>query len=138
MSGTKALTHDIGAFVDPRANPVPASGAGAVNGAAIDRQDFHSCVLLATTGAASGGPTTQTLDAKIQDSADGSTGWADVTGAATTQLTADNTETSIDFDLHATRRYIRVVQTIAFTGGASPAWPCATVLVLGGDRILPT
>lgn len=138
MSGSKALSHDIGAFVQPQANPVPTGADGTVNGAAVDRQDFLSCVLLLTAGAATGSPTGQTADAKIQDSADGATGWADVTGAAATQLTADNTESSVDVDLGSVKRYIRVVQTITLTAGTSPTWPTATILVLGGDRVLPT
>ena len=137
MSGSKALSHDIGAFVNVQANPVPTGAAGTVNGAAVDRQDYLSCVLLLTAGSATGTPSTQTANAKIQDSADGSTGWADLTGAAVTELDTDDTESYVDVDLHAAKRYIRVVQVLALSGGSSPTWPIASVLVLGGDRVLP-
>ncbi|MDB4896886.1 MAG: hypothetical protein JWN15_3148, partial [Firmicutes bacterium] len=85
-----------------------AASAGAIAGAAIDRFGYQSCVLLAKAGAATGTPTTQTFDAKLQDSADGTTGWADLVGAATTQITAANGEQHKNVDLTGARRYIRV------------------------------
>ncbi len=91
----------------------------------------HAC------GAASGSPTAQTVATKLQDSADGSTGWADVSGAAATDLTADDTEDEVDIDLSGAKRYVRVVATISFTGGTTPSIPVAATLVLAGKDELP-
>ena len=112
---------------------------GTTNGAAVDRDAFgmaQSCVLRAQSGAASGTPTTQLYDAKLQDSADGSTGWADVTGAAVTQMAADDEEQTVDVNLKMVKRYLRVVRVVAFTGGSTPAWAVAETLVLGGPHTL--
>lgn len=129
---------DIGAYVKAQAGINPQDSAAAtINGAAIDRQDFDSCVLHAAAGAATGTPTAQTVDAKLQDSADGSTGWADIAGAAITQITADNGEAEKDVVLSGAKRYIRAVITVGFTGGTSPKIPVAASVVLGGGRELP-
>lgn len=114
-----------------------ASAAGARNGAAIDRDGYDSCVLFAQAGAATGAPTTRTLDAKIQESEDGTTGWTDVEGAAIAQIAADNGSAKVNVDLSGVQRYIRVVQTVGFTGGTSPALPNSAAVVLGGPDELP-
>jgi hypothetical protein len=148
------IERNIGAYIKASKGINPANtSAGTVNGAAIDRAGigggtlFHSCVLHGACGAATGSPSAQTVDNKLQDSADGSTGWADITGASTgwaditgaalTQLTADNGEAEKDVDLSSAKRYIRVVNTVDFTGGTSPAIPVAAEVVLGGSEQLP-
>lgn len=129
---------DIGSLVKAVLGNVPvAAAAGTRNGAAIDRQGFYSCVLTAISGAVTGAPTAQTLDAKLQDSADGSTGWADITGAAIAQITAVNTLAQKDVNLSAAKRWIRVVETVGFTGGTSPTLGAAEAVVLGGADTLP-
>lgn len=133
--------QDIGAHVVYESNPKPTNdaGSGAVNGTGIDLTTIgnpKSCVLYAAGGAASGTPTTQTLDAKLQDSADNST-FADLSGAAITQITADSTEGIVDVNLSSARRYVRVVRTVAFTGGTSPAWPVDSGIVFGGSDTIP-
>jgi hypothetical protein len=134
---TFATQHDIGAEVKAVTgiNPVD-QAAGTVNGGSIDRSGFLSCVLHLACGAASGAPTAQTVDAKLQESADGSTGWSDITGAAVTQLTADNTESQVDVDLGTVKKFIRAVVTVGFTGGTSPSIPVAATVVLGGADTL--
>ena len=130
--------RNVGDYVKLVTGVAPAnSAAGAVNGAAIDRLGYESCVLRANTGAASGSPTVQTIDAKLQESDDGSTGWADITGAAVTQIAADATAAEVDVDLSGVKRYIRAVRTTAFTGGISPAWPNSVEVVLGGPVEVP-
>ena len=131
--------HDIGAFIKPEIGTKPeASTGGAVNGASIDRQGFESCVLAAHSGAVTGGPSAQTVDSKLQDSPDGSTGWVDITGAAITQITAVDTIERKNVDLAAVKRFIRVVTTVGFTGGTSPDLGVAAVVLLGGATELPT
>ena len=132
-------THnDIGAYVKAQIGISPKNAsAGATNGAAIDRQNFGSCALHVAAGAATGSPTAQTVDAKLQESADGSTGWTDITGAAITQIAADNGEAEKDVDLSSTKRYVRAVVTVSFTGGTAPAIPVAATAVFGGGNTLP-
>lgn len=135
---TVAMQRNIGAYVKVAKGINPqASAAATINGAAIDRQGYLSCVLHHACGAAAGSPTARTVDSKIQDSADGSTGWADLSGAAATQLTADNSEAEKNVDLSGAKRYIRVVETVAFTGGTTPTIPVAAEVVLAGRDTLP-
>lgn len=141
-----ALMKKLGFLFKCVIGTVPAAvSAGTRNGSAIDRTvaggvHYGTCTLFAASGAATGAPTTQTLDAKIQDSADGSTGWADykpdgTTVAAATQITAVNSSSELDVDLQGAKRYIRVVEVVAFTGGTTPTLGAQTVIVLGGaDR----
>lgn len=85
------------------------------NGAAVNVRDYvGKGKLTLATGA--GGGTTPTYDAKVQESADGSTGWTDVSGAAFTQVTgaADATE-SIGLDFNAMKAFLRIVETITGT-----------------------
>ena len=72
---------DIGGIIKPVA-AVVANSSGTTNSSAIDRQGYESCVLFHACGAATGSPSAQTADSKLQDSADGSTSWADISGAA--------------------------------------------------------
>ena len=127
-------------------NPSLANAAGTRNGAAIDRATpggvrYAGMSVVAECGAATGKPSAQTLDAKVQDSADGSTGWADYippgesTVAAVPQLAADGAISKVDVDLSGAKRYVRIVETVALTGGTSPKLPASEVVVLyGGDR----
>lgn len=104
--------------------------AGANNGTGVDRAGYDELELLVSTGAATGTPTSFSVDAKIQDSADNSS-FADVSGLAITAITADNTTGSVaKIDASGLRRYVRVVTTPAYVGGTSPKVPVATVLLL--------
>ena len=140
MSGVSGY-RDIGSIVKVQKGNDPANAsAGTRNGAAIDRLSLGnplSCVLHGTCGAATGTPSAQSVDLKLQDSADGSTGWADIVGAAITQLVANSTESEIDVDLSSTKRYLRTVEVVAFTGGTSPAIPVAQSISFGGQNKLP-
>jgi hypothetical protein len=72
-------------------------------------------VQLEVTGTVSG--TSPTLDAKLQDSADGST-YAD-TGVAFTQVTATGSRQQREFKTKQGRPYVRVATTV---GGTSPSF----------------
>ena len=61
-----------------------ASQASTVTGAAVNLSGYDTPIVIVQ----SHGTGTGTLDGKIQDSADGSTGWADVTGATFSQSTS--------------------------------------------------
>jgi hypothetical protein len=131
-------SSSVGSLVKPMVGNVPAApAAGTRNGAAIDRLGYDSCVLFQQAGASSGTPTTIALDAKLQDSADGSSGWADISGAAITQLTTASSSGKVAVSLSGSKRYIRVVEVLAFTGGTSPTLGVSSSVVLGGPDSLP-
>lgn len=87
----------------------------------------------AATGAATGTPSTISVAGKVQDSADGSTGWNDVTGAAITPVVIENGTAKVNVILRGCQAYIRAVVTPSFTGGSSPAIPAVGILILGGN-----
>lgn len=130
--------HDIGSKIKLLAgiNPID-TVAATINGPSIDRQGFLSAVLGLQVGAASGGPTAQPVDAALEDSADGTTFAAVSPAVNLPQLTADNTASEVDVDLVRLRQFIRVVVTVAFTGGAAPAIDVAAPIVLGGADVVP-
>jgi len=129
--------RDIWRMVKVETGVIPEdSSAATINGPAIDRTfsggGGESAVLHASCGAATGSPSAQTVDAKLQDSADGSTGWADI-GDAITQLTADDTNgESPGINLSTLKGFLRVVMVVGFTAGTTPAIPVAASVVIGG------
>ncbi|MER6198019.1 hypothetical protein ABT234_11725 [Streptomyces sp. NPDC001586] len=84
--------------------PVAAAGTASV------------AVLLVHVSAASG--TTPTLDAVLEESADGSS-WSTVTGSGITQLTAAGNRISGGA---VTKNYVRAALTI---GGTTPSFTCS-------------
>jgi len=113
-----------------------AAAAGAVNGLSVDRLGFEDAVLMVSVGAVAGSPTAQTVDVKVQDSADGTT-WADVAGLTVEQITAADTSKDLGINLSPLRRYIRAVATVAFTGGTTPNIQLAVAIALGKSRVEP-
>lgn len=103
-----------------------AARTSTVTGSAVDLQQYIGKVaFIQQVGTVSG--TTPTLDGKIQDSADGSTGWADVSGATfSTQVTASNNQQVIAVDVRSTKRYVRYVGTI---GGTTPSFAVGVIAV---------
>ncbi len=115
------------------------SGSSAVNGAAVDTLGADSAKLRVAAVAASGSPTGASLAVKVQESADGSTGWTDAldnTGVAigftltTTSADAEN-EARIEGLNTNRQRYLRAVVTPTFAGGSSPASLVYAEIVLG-------
>jgi hypothetical protein len=127
---------DIGSYVKPLMNIVAAAATVEVDGAAVQlvgqNYDYSSGVLLVGVGTPTGTPTSFSIAANIQDSADGSTGWADVTGTSITAITANGGQASVKIILRGTRGYIRAKVVPAFVGGSSPAIPIAAAFTLGG------
>lgn len=93
----------------------PASQASTVTGSAVDLAALDLQGNVEITQAV--GDVTGTITGKIQDSADGSTGWADISGAAFTAVTAANDTQRLTINATSVRRYIRYVGTIV-TGPA--------------------
>ena len=107
-------------------------------GSSIDRLGYAH--MLATINATVNSGTTPTIDCKVQDSADGSTGWADYvpgvyfdsnntaqTEAAFPQVTTDGVQ-KLDVDLSAAKRYVRFYNTV---GGTTPNVTVSVVALLG-------
>lgn len=133
-----ANSTDAGVLVGIRLGTVPAAvGAGTRNSAAIDRMGFDSCVLCASTGATTGTPTALSLAAKLQDSADGQNGWAELSGAAVEPLSSPNAVARVNVRLPTAKRYLRVVETVALTGGTAPTLGASSLIVLCGPDEIP-
>lgn len=75
------------------------------------------------------GGTTPTLNVKFQYSADGSTGWTDISGAAFAEL--DDAVGREEIHFVAPERYVRAVATIAGGGGETFTF---SVILLGQER----
>lgn len=100
----------------------PAVGVTAqtVNGDAVDCEASVGPVYGSfSSGSASGSPTAQSHTCKLQESADGSTGWADLATQSSLILTANKSAGLVRGT--RTKKYVRCVAVIAFTGGTSPA-----------------
>lgn len=106
----------------------PQAATATANGSSVDTKGYNSAAFSLEVGAVSG--TSPTLDVKIQESADGSTNWADVSGAAFTQVTAANNSQILRVEGLGTsrKRYLRAVATIA---GTSPSFTFACEALLG-------
>lgn len=113
--------------------PVTAA-TGAITGGAIDTREYGDAMAVVSVGVTSGTPDSFAVAAKIQHSEDGSTSWADVTGASITSVIAagKTAEIAIDTEKHlASRRFIRLVVTPSFVGGTSPKVGVSGVVLLG-------
>jgi hypothetical protein len=106
----------------------PQSATSNVNGSAVDTSGYNSAAVVLEVGAVSG--TNPTLSVKIQESADGSTGWTDVDGAVFTQVTSANNSQILRVEGLGTsrQRYLRAVATL---GGTSPNFTFAVEFLLG-------
>ena len=118
------------------------NSAGAThNGTGMDRmtsggeQGFMSATLHLNGGAASGTPTSFTVDCSVEESDDNSA-WTAVTGTALTQLTASG-ESRLRVNLKGRKRYVRSVVITAFVGGTSPAVPVSTTWEFAGAVKIP-
>lgn len=130
--------NNIGGYVAARSSlPPVAAVAGTRTGTSVDRLGFASCVIVHSCAAVAGAPTTQAIDLKLQDSDDGSA-FADVAGYAFAQKTTGTAELrELDLNLAKARRFVRLVEVVAFTGGTTPSVVSAPVIILGGaDRLV--
>lgn len=108
-----------------------AARTSTVTASAFDLGAYQGVVtVVQAVGTVSG--TSPTLDGKVQDSSDGSTGWADVTGATFTQVTASNSVQTYGLDSRGCKRYIRYVGTIA---GTTPSFAMG-IYVIGQKQII--
>lgn len=94
------------------------------NGDAVDLVDYDGNAALIFQTAAPSGTDTPTMALKLQHSADGSTSWADVSGATATYTAAGVDKIVVNTD--KCRRYVRAVATIS---GTNPSFTCAATLL---------
>lgn len=112
----------------------PIAASAATNGSAVDMEGYGEAMVVVSNGAALGSPSSFTFNAKVQESADGSTGWTDIAGAAIVAVTTGNRTAEIPVEQlkrAASKRYIRVVATPALSGGSTPTLPISAIVLLG-------
>ena len=125
------------AYILPAIYPSAPFSAGVENGVVTDRVCFHDAILGVAVGAATGTPTSFTVDVKVQtgDESNGSdmADYEDVDGNVynISTLLADNTYTFKNIVLEGAKKYIRIVLTVAFVGGTDPTIPVSVNFVLG-------
>lgn len=123
----------------------PASqAAGTRNGTSYDVSKYGSGTVVANVGAASGTPTTISVTYTLQTSPDGSSGWTTLKNIdgndVVLTVTAASTAKELDFNLQYVPQddhYLRALETVAFTGGTSPAVVTGATLIFGGSQRLP-
>ena len=126
--------------------PQSVTGSSAVDGVSVDTLGYDNAKLHVYADQASGSPSAGALAVTLQESADGSTNWANA---------LDNTGTVIGFTLSGLnaaagvnaarieglnlnrKRYLRAVVTPAFTGGSSPAILGFAQIILGNNQQVP-
>jgi hypothetical protein len=99
---------------------------GANNGSAVDLKPYAGKAKLVLNANATEAAD-NTLNVKVQDSANGTDDWQDVTGWAFAQVTNAAASLQVkEVDIDKCRRYIRVVRTVA---GSTPQAACSVELV---------
>lgn len=117
----------------------------AQNGPAIDRLGYDSAVLVVPVSAALAEAATLTINARLQESADGSTGWVDIPGAVTSNLVltggvGGSTESGLlelNVNLRPCKRYVRAVITGDLSAATTDTQRFGAVLILGGSAVEP-
>jgi hypothetical protein len=122
---------DINSNLTQTAVVAIAAKTSTVTSSAVDIRAYKGgFILQQLVGVVSG--TTPTLDGKLQTSADGSTGWADISGATFTQVTATDSFQKIGFVENQTLGYVRYVGTIA---GTTPSFTMGVALLGAKERV---
>jgi hypothetical protein len=110
---------------------------GTANGVSVDRLvsgGTGDAVLLVSTGTITDGSHAIT----VQESADGSTGWANVAAAniqgSLPTVVAANDDTMFEVGVRPTLRYVRAVAT---STGSTTGGVFACAFILGGPRTKP-
>ena len=100
----------------------PIAASAVQTSAAIDTKGYGVGMVIVQNGAATGTPSSYTVDAKVQHCATSGGSYTDVSGAAITQITADGKYAQIRLEGLgiSVNRFIKVLVTPAMTGGSSP------------------
>lgn len=105
--------------VTQRVSNAVAGGTTAINSDAVDTQSFLGVRFAALLGALTA---TQVTGAKLQYSADGATGWADVAGSAVGPMADGDSNKMLVIELYRPQaRYVRMVVTRATANAALDA-----------------
>ncbi len=137
-----ALMRNIGAFVSPKFGGdhyevVAGGGADGVaqNGDAVDRQGHLSCNVAVPMTAVLASSETASTVVQMQDSADGSTGWADYGDPSAAKLMTDAVNESdildFDVDLSGAKAFIRTEITTTCSAGVTDTVQVMNVVTLG-------
>jgi hypothetical protein len=111
------------------------------NGAAIDRLNYESCMVVVNLNngtLASGQSAVPTV--KLQDSADGSTGWADYGTAQILPTITNPTQSGVGtagFDLRGAKRYVRPVAKVNLSSANTDTLNLSAAVILSGARSYP-
>jgi hypothetical protein len=125
--------------------PESFTGSSAVDGSSVDTLGADNAAIYAYGAQGSGSPSAAALAITLQESANGSSGWAnalDNTGVVIgftlncESAAADNVARIEGLNLNR-KRYLRAVITPAFTGGTSPAILGFAQIILGNNAQLP-
>lgn len=126
-----------------RASAQAAAASFSLTGLTFDRAngDFQSLLAGVFLGAATGSPSAVSVTAKLQESADDST-WTDVddddiNSTVQVAVTAVNSQGFMAIDASRLKRYVRLVFTVAFTGGSSPTILMDAKFMVGGSVSIP-
>lgn len=97
----------------------------------LDLRPFDGDLLvLQNVGTVSG--TTPSLAGVLEDSDDGSTGWATIAGASFVAVTAANNSQKLVQAINAARRYVRYTGTIT---GTSPSFTFCVLALARGKSV---
>jgi len=137
-----SLQQDIGGQIDVVSSIKPVNQITAASysvvGEVVDSNGFESAVVAVATGAILGSPSAQTVDAKLQECDTSGGTYTDVTDGAITQITAVDTDGRVSAKLTGLKRYLKVVSTVALTGGSTPTIGLKADIILGGAKVEPT
>lgn len=145
------IQTNVGAYVKAALALAPvqivAGGAGdnvAQNGPAVDRQGFLSAVLAVPIQATLAQAATLTINAKLQDSADGATGWTDFAGPTSNLVltggaggSTESGQLELNINLRGARRYVRAVATGDLSAATVDTARFGASIVLGGADSKP-
>ncbi len=135
---TMGMARTPGDLIAFRPSLAPVAGTGsAQNGASVDRQGFFSA-LVVLAWSTSGGVTGGGITVKLQDSADGSTGWLDFGAVASVTIPAGPNASGVlevSRNLDGAKRYIRAVVDSDPTGGSPASIVAATIGLANADKL---
>lgn len=116
--------------VKPIVSLVALSRTASENGVAVDTLGYNDAMVVIQAGDIDLTTGNETYTFSVEESADGSTSWAAISGATNT-VTADNQTKTIrvgGLGVGTRKRYLRAVLTAA---GTTPIIPCSAVVLLG-------
>lgn len=123
---------------------IPAVITSSANGKAVDTRGYTSALIVFHLGAHDHTTGNETFTGTVEESADGSTGWAAISGATTGALGAVVPDTTsgnvycinVNLKAGARLRYLRAVATLAGTTPSDAVG--ATIYLFNPEQASPT